>query len=1074
MLKTLGGLWLDDYAFKGTLPLLLLAYLSVESKGRTVPRQHLADLFWPAPSQRDALLSPCAYAIYMALEASWRADGSEDGVVWLEYSQLAQDFRAATTDVRAARASLEPLHAELKRFGVITGARASGNSVQTLNFAYQLSKQVRRDWGQAFAPEHTGKRSLRVALHKLERLEPQPIAKSARYVKSIISTDLERLRALLGAAAVDEARSVYRGHFLQGVEERLLETRFHLGSNLAQWITGTRRRVARDMQAGLLAGAFSAFNRRTRRSASNLAHDASTLYPELLLDDADAQALVHLLVAGQHPGAQLVTQQLRAQRFEVVLAEGVEEAAEALHRDPRAQPLSSVPKVPTTPLDRENRSQHPHHKALFGPLPFSRLRFFEGRVRELNALVDLFEHGTQVAQLVGRPGIGKTSLAVKLVHTIDVEEPGQARFDVISYATFRKEREHTLNLYSLAQSLLKALPPERAAAARLIWSSNERLEAKLEHLLVEALQGVRTLFIWDNLDDVVDGAAFPSHLSDFSAFVQACLTLEHDLCLLLVGRKPLDLASLPVSARYGGALVLDQGLSAEEMRLLLRNLDVGVADASEAAMARLHEATSGHPRLLENVVGVLRKRPALTLETLLADVVGLESLLGDPTGEWYATLSPSEQHVVDALSIYGAAVPRAAIHAVVPSLRDVDVLLDELVNAYAVKLSRNGVAEYSLLEIDQPRISRHLRDRHTSKEVCAMHRRAAHYHLAHQAPTPWELLDDVQANLAAFYHLCEADAYEEAYEVLDAIDYDYLRLWGHSDLLYRLHSSIVGKLSVSSTLARCLNALGRTQNQLGHFGNAVRFFHEAAHVCVQEDDQITLEKCYVNLGMTHYHQKDFERSALFFQKALACARSRETFEVEQTYLGYLGLSYLETGELDRAAHYFRLAEAGCRQLGQARKSVVWQGALAKTLLTKGLSQGSEFIEEASDSMRAALERCRVLGFRRGEASNLDNLGQVYRARGQWNHALALWFTSHIIWAAAHSHYQEETLGAIANLAAEEPGFFQALTELPSCGDRLLAEATGLTYTVFQDGPRNLQSVLEGWLGTDVPPSNLPR
>ena len=110
--------------------------------------------------------------------------------------------------------------------------------------------------------------------------------------------------------------------------------------------------------------------------------------------------------------------------------------------------------------------------------------------------------------------------------------------------------------------------------------------------------------------------------------------------------------------------------------------------------------------------------------------------------------------------------------------------------------------------------------------LAGLQARAADYYAQIRTPREsWRTLDDVRPQLAEFELRCDTGDYDTAATVLDDIDFDYLRVWGHYRTLIDLHGRIHGRITDPALNAAHLSSLGLCRSMLGEY----RAGHRPAH-----------------------------------------------------------------------------------------------------------------------------------------------------------------------------------------------------------------------------------------------------
>ena len=192
---------------------------------------------------------------------------------------------------------------------------------------------------------------------------------------------------------------------------------------------------------------------------------------------------------------------------------------------------------------------------------------FYGRVREL-ALITLWvlEDHCQVVSMLGLGGIGKSALAVSLMHSL------AEHFEVVIWRSLRDAPA----CEAFLEKCLKVLAPQP------LWELPASLESRLD-LLVGYLESQRVLLVIDNFESVLEDGPGSGRLrpgyEGYSKLLRRVSDSQHQSCVLRPSRvKPRELVSRTGKLSPVRSLRL-AGLETSACRQLLS--DFGATGAEE-------------------------------------------------------------------------------------------------------------------------------------------------------------------------------------------------------------------------------------------------------------------------------------------------------------------------------------------------------------------------------------------------------------------------------------------------------------------------------------------------------------
>lgn len=624
-----------------------------------------------------------------------------------------------------------------------------------------------------------------------------------------------------------------------------------------------------------------------------------------------------------------------------------------------------------------------------GRRPLDVTDYFKDRQRELMSIGELLaEPTTRLVSVIGHGGMGKTALACKVLQDLEhyrwPHTDNEIPLDGIIYLSTRTAG---ISLERLFLDCAKLLGGDQEKRLDAVWT-NPKLgaENKVSHLL-EALSNGQYVILLDNIEDLLDDEG---RLVDegLRLFFEGRLTTSHGSRLLVTSR--VTLAFRREVIRFDQQVKLLEGLPIADGIVLLRELDpngeYGLRDAPEEQLAQAVSLVHGVPRALEVLAGILANAPFASLTEVLESFYEQEDVVQALIEENYKRLDRGARRVIEALAVFRRPVlPLAVDYLLEPFAPGLDVpsVIRRLTRSNIVSVDRVAKT-VTLHPIDQDYAYSRLPEDGTSESVCtrqALERRAADYYFQLRSlPQTWKTIDDLEPQLAEFAHRLRARDYDDAYRVLESIDY-YLLLWGHYARLVELRGKILERLIDPHSRAVNLGSLGRAYRNLGQVERAIGHFQQALAIVREVDDRLSVSTYLGYLGKAYRNLGQYEQAIDNFQQALAIAREVNDRRGEGTHLLNLGKAYRDMGQVEGAIEYFQQALVVAREIGDKREE-------SEDLDNLGLAH--TYLSQVQTAIRyhqEALAIAREIGDRKFENIHLGNLGAAYIKLGQFDRAI---------------------------------------------------------------------------------------
>jgi len=650
---------------------------------------------------------------------------------------------------------------------------------------------------------------------------------------------------------------------------------------------------------------------------------------------------------------------------------------------------------------------------------------FKGRLQEQKQLGScLAEPSTRLVSILGRPGIGKTALATRVLGELEHDrwphEKSGATVDGIVYLSTRTS--DGVNLESLFISCATMMGGDREEALHRTWANSQLSVAEKVERLLTALEGGLYVVLMDHMEDLLDNEGVITD-PDLRAFFDISLSGSHGARLLVTSRSPITFH--PDWMGFDKRIPLVAGLSETDGVAMLRDMDPngtwGIRDLPEEQLARAVRRTYGIPDSLKKLAGLLKQEPFSSPDELLNKFEN--DVVGGLMQEAYRRLEDNERRGMEALATFGRPVPLIAVQFMAAGFQpglSIDAVLRRLIDVHMVTLDRPS-RTVSLNPIDQDYILNQLSD-NGDQALKALDIRAAEYYAQLRVPRDrWQSAVDLGPYLFEFEHWFRAREYESAAEVLNLIDVEFAGWRMHTRRLQALHQRLDGKLADRRLRMLQVYSLGQTYIFLGPLEKAAECFERACSMAREIDDREAERRATAWIGEAARRLGQLEKAIEYLGRAVAM--TPRDAAVEDTFLLNLGLAHvyrrefrlalncgrqlIDLGEkqsdpvlIAQAHDVLSLANVGLRNFEEALKHTRQSAELYRTADARdplayvrnveamayiGLGK----IEEGIQTLEELRLRSKEDDSPRLEGFSLFNLARVYRMKGAGTKALEI-------------------------------------------------------------------------------------
>jgi tetratricopeptide (TPR) repeat protein len=608
-------------------------------------------------------------------------------------------------------------------------------------------------------------------------------------------------------------------------------------------------------------------------------------------------------------------------------------------------PISPISPEPQTKVIGDEQT-----KTFALPEKIAPVRNWVGRSREIDTLKSqILDPETRAITitavcLVGLAGIGKTTLASKLIRELQAEN---APFTVAAWETLRSPTGRAPRFDSIIDSLLFALSNGEITPAFTILDDYRQKTDRL----VKCLKEKPCLLVLDNVETVLQtgkvkrAGYFADECAEYAWLFHQIAETEHQSKVMFTSRE--ILAAL--SGKETKTLPLG-GLDRESAVTLLKAFDL-IATPEE--LAELAQRYDGHPKALEIVAALILNEPEYqgSVGKFLKDVNWLlVNSLDELIDQVIQRLSDEELMCLSQISVYETpeyplSVDGIAAQMSEMSKRDVkENVIEALKRRQMLDYNRN-YESYQMHPLVEEKASHLL----NPELACTAHRKAYRHFLNIVKPeAEWKQFNDVKPLLRAYYHACQAKDWDEAAQAISGAA-DYLFQKGYFEQIIDLYIQLIpdnwqeGEQLVSSSYnhIEIFFWLGLTYCYMGKCKIADQYLQESLSVSRQIGNRIKEANSLCYAGLNYEIMGDYQLALQYLQNGLVIANEIPDQKIKYRILEYLGITYGSLGEHQLAIEVFN----------------------------------------------QSLELARRIDFAEGEAIAIGNLGGVYNSLGEYKLAI---------------------------------------------------------------------------------------
>jgi tetratricopeptide (TPR) repeat protein len=673
---------------------------------------------------------------------------------------------------------------------------------------------------------------------------------------------------------------------------------------------------------------------------------------------------------------------------------------------------------PSTPTADSKDSTSPQntsatkHRRVVGLQNIIDVPVWKGRdeiLAELKAKLLHPQNAPKVLAIIGQGGIGKTSLAVKLMEAVGVNLSGRTLAADSPYdgALYFKVQEGT-SFDDVAEFLL---------SEGLRIQTHEALKTADEKIakIIAGFAQTRFLLVLDNLEDILHPAndaggagetpatdnsddipqleAHRASSPEWGKLINALVYQQHQSQTIFTSREvPADLAD----TRYEGAepdselveIVMLAGVSEQAGIEILQQRQL------KDKLADLHwisQRVDGHVFLLtqlaslaKNRPGFLRKNPALVTkkaEPMLREQLARQSEAArDLLRRMCVLRVPIDIQGLTFLRLYTddleqderfelAAALEEPAELTEAEISETEAILEKLVDSSLVQ-SRYSEEKCEVFYDLHRVIVEFLQVEYEAALPKLIESVYKFYCTGKNVEYP-KTLEDLRPVLEAQHFAFMLGNYSEASSLVSGKIQEHLKIWGYWNLLKDLHTQILPYIDEDER-AWFLRDIGLMNRKLGNVEIAEKYYREALSIDQEQDSKSGIASSLGMLGDMERNRGNWDEAERLYRQSLEV----ETELGDRSGMAYSwgGLGEIERkrGNWDEAERLYRQCLELMTELGDCSGMAASIGCLGETELGRGN------LDAAEPLLQEALAKMQELGMSWNIAETNYDLAQLYR------------------------------------------------------------------------------------------------
>jgi tetratricopeptide (TPR) repeat protein len=242
----------------------------------------------------------------------------------------------------------------------------------------------------------------------------------------------------------------------------------------------------------------------------------------------------------------------------------------------------------------------------------------------------------------------------------------------------------------------------------------------------------------------------------------------------------------------------------------------------------------------------------------------------------------------------------------------------------------------------------------------------------------------LEGYLQALYHLCDAQAWQKASDILSMAltppsqqqFHQQLGIWGCYAELIQLYENLLGNLDPVTELVY-LCGLGNVYYNMSQYSHCLKCYQKGLEIAKEIGDEPMKAQLLNNLGSVYLMQSNHTTAIQFYEQGLTIAQKIGDRNLQNIVNTGLGLAYIYLGQYNKALACYENELVNVREIGTPEQESIVLTNLGLVYICL------EDYLQALNYNRQGLEIAQKIGYKTQEAWGMCNIGKTLMRMNQY-------------------------------------------------------------------------------------------